>query len=645
MDKIRDLIAGGKIDEAISELRKIIEANFPDWRNDIDLLSSQYHYQDRFHRLGLIPSNEYFHNLNKLIKALLETITDLLDVDINSQSLGEKDMSEPNSKKGFNYDLDRLMNQYKKDYLQDITKRKAELKLLINKNINDNTQKIYYNELREINDIEIQTLRSNLKHIKFVNREKEKDKIERESHRTQYWLLDGPTGYGKTELLKELHDNTNPDDTVRVWIQIDHEDDLSSIYDKFAKTLGIDDAAVPRSLNEKNMGGLLYELLYKTHKDSLRNKGKGLSIFIDFDGKPSIYFALFQTIIMQTFRKALERIPHFKTNPSKFKAVFAGRYLSKETRRREKTRLAIKIIPLSDFDFHAIRQTVSNHAGTTIDDTDEFLTEITAHILFLTGGHPLCISKALHILGELEASHLLSKQEEVYEFINLIAESIEFELLEEENWLFPMLQACSVFRFINLDILKGLGSLFQDIKVPKDVVVENQLRELQLWVRPRQNRTVATPNILIDGIARRVMNINLRQTDLEKFKEFCEFAMDTCLEHITSQNDSFSSVWLIEYLFQSLQIHAGTIREAAVRKKIREGFYASSGNFLKGVKAYKSTLTHDRLLWGIDTVIESIEENEEFQFIVNYYLRDENERYNDKPVKELKQKLNDQLNS
>lgn len=537
----------------------------------------------------------------------------------------------------------------------DMTKRKKDLKFLSSidreklkgaqgqekEAINENIKNYLY-ELRHINESEIHKLKSGLEQIDFVNRWKEIQLIERSIGRNQYWLLEGPIGCGKTELLKKLWSGVRPDLTIGIFLQIEYNENLLAIYNKFRKILGLEDVVESIHLTENDFHTKLLDTLEEKHGEELTRKE--LSLFIDFDGKPSDYFSLFLEKVIPAFWDRASTIRHFESNPEGFKVFYASRYFSKMPFSM-KFQGSVNSLALSDFNFESIYITVENRLNQYGGGGAIGLNEITAHVLFLTGGHPLCIAKALQTLGKRGPAHLVAERDKIYTLINLIAESIEFEFLSEDPWFFPVIQFCSLFTFITPDILKKLKSLFKNLEIPNDVHIEKRLKRSLLW-KESGNDNIPLPEVLEDGISRRVLAINLRQTNPKAYKEYCEFAKKCCLDGITAVKMPYPRRWLIEYYFQSLQLHVEEIEDSHGRQKIKNAFYHSSGDFIEGVKAYKTTIPQNedgRLEDEIDKILRMIDTTTEFRFVVNYYLRVNNTGYDDSPILDFKQRLKIEL--
>ncbi|NUQ23271.1 MAG: hypothetical protein HUU34_04915 [Saprospiraceae bacterium] len=633
LKEIKEKIARGELKLALEQLRTIAE-NTP-LLNDVILHSSRLSdLSKKIHR-GIINPEYETITTNQITIGVLSLIDEIEDAITSNQTVKEEFDK-------FTLSYEKLIEDESKMTLKQ---KKENFKCLINNKLSLLQQcedesgrdpikdqiKNHIDDLRQINESEIDHFKLNIGHVTFVNRQREIDQVEGSTGKTEYWLINAPAGYGKTELMKELSRRIDQDKTISFYIQINADDDRSIIFNKFLTALDLIDDKTP--LEERNFGLILYQKLLQRYGTDLQTKC--LSLFIDFDGKASKYFSLFQSEVIPFFWDSLRVSPHFTTNPEAFKVVYAGRNLSKHLLNPDHRRV-VRSIPLSDFDLENIKCTVKNHRNMLTPT----LTEISAFILFLTGGHPLGIAKALNVLDRFGLSHLRDEKDKVYDLINLIAESIEFESLSEDlsfekgnnlvkgAWFFPMLQACSVFRLITLDILAeaNFRSLVHEIELPQAVPMDKRLRNSLLWLPYGYANKFSLTDVLEDGIARRVLNISLRQKNPQKYRKCCEFAKENCLNRIAEGKKLPPSRWLIEYLFQSMQIHAIDIDDNQYRWQMRSAFYSESGDLDIGINAYISTLsTYERqnIEYEVEKIIDMIDRDEEFQFMVKYFFRED----------------------
>ncbi len=143
-------------------------------------------------------------------------------------------------------------------------------------------------------------------------------------------------------------------------------------------------------------------------------------------------------------------------------------------------------------------------------------------------------------------------------------------------------------------------------------------------------------HLLRDDITRRLIYIGLRNGSSDEFLHLCQIAQIICEEAIRDNSTFYPDMWAIEYLFQFLQQRALLINNSKQRQELR-------GNFMS--QALPKVL--DWLATGRNPqeqkmhLLRSIDEDWEFMFTVNYYLRDN--EYNDDAVEELKSKINSHL--
>lgn len=138
---------------------------------------------------------------------------------------------------------------------------------------------------------------------------------------------------------------------------------------------------------------------------------------------------------------------------------------------------------------------------------------------------------------------------------------------------------------------------------------------------------------LHDDITRRLICLGLRNDGKDEFIRLCRTAQTICEERLRDTSTATPDKWTIEYLFQSLQQHALLINNSEKRQELRNNFmsqelpkvldWLGTGRNAQEQKSY---------------LLDSIEEDWEFMFTVNYYLR--RTEYNDDAVEELKSKVN-----
>ena len=616
-EELQRLIREHKLQQALDLLLDFFKEKDQDLVNYILSLSIQLRRCEDNGGLGIIPSTEE-------TDAILTRISSITRYIISRISEGDIAYLPEEERKNIEFQIDGIKFSID-SHLEAFKKRKKRLGDQIEQNRKAGRDvDSYINELREINEDVLSKARKRLDCVKFVNRNEEKKNIKE----PQYSLIDAPAGYGKTELIEKVRNEYNGGEYIEAFVQIDYKDSLSKIFIKFADALKL--SFHPNiSINENEFCEHLTEKLLQERRKEII--WKNLVMFIDFNGKPSSYFLFLKDKVVPALYEAINPHINLYKYPERFKIIYAGRYLSKYVKP------PIKEILLSDFDFNTIAEAVKHHKWYGNWDKS-FRKSTAAHILYLTGGHPLCISQALCASRYRSPLHFLSNDRKINRLIDLVAESIEYEFLSTPSWNFPILKACSVFRRISWSILEKLKDGLFNLHNLETGDIEEMLLSSYLWsLDPRDEA-------LHDGIARKILSINLRHNDPTKYKEYCAFAKESCFERINTTREIIRPHrWLIEYLFQSLQIHALEINDSIQRARIKEDFYHPSGDFIKGVAEFRKTIKPEQLNKKIAMLINDINSDKEFQFTVKYYLREQDDIYNDNPLEELRERINEEL--
>ncbi|MCP4112465.1 MAG: hypothetical protein GY749_44220 [Desulfobacteraceae bacterium] len=140
-----------------------------------------------------------------------------------------------------------------------------------------------------------------------------------------------------------------------------------------------------------------------------------------------------------------------------------------------------------------------------------------------------------------------------------------------------------------------------------------------------------------DDITRRLLVIQLRDSDPGQFSEHCQEARKICANLIQNSKVRNPERWTIEHLFQSLQKDAAIIQYPEQREKLRETFLDKNVSEALQLFTDRDDILVERLQEERDSLMRMMDEDWEFCFTVNYYLRED--EYNEQPYNKLRKKI------
>jgi hypothetical protein len=484
------------------------------------------------------------------------------------------------------------------------------------------------------------TLRNNgtnpatyIKEIPFTNRENEINQLTSE-FAPAYYLVDAPTGYGKTALLEVLEKRLKIENWVCARVSFQENDKVGNIANAFAKSFGL---KLPQDQNQDYylQGSLLGNALYKKFKPQIQQNtfGKGVILLIDLDKKPSMPFVQELLQVIADVRGYLKRLNYFEYGQNKFRVVLTGRNIAAQSEIRN-SEFPFSVLRLSPFSYSVIQEAVRNYHSKA--ESEWSIKDLSAHLFYMTGGHPGCIIKILNrkdlqvLSGRLpyEQDEQIWKEVVKRKFLD-ISDGLYKDSIELKNFSTDF----GILRILDYFILRHMLMPLKD-KIQKD---EYQLADLltSTYLLDWKGR------VLQDDIARRLLAIGLRHEDKDYSKR-CKNARDICANRLAQHNTQMPERWFIEYLFQSLQLHGKEIFDRDQRRKIREDFFN-----IDLIVAWK-ILVDNHLTKPCEAIAEksafdqSFEDDWEFRFTINYYLRED--KYvdsGDHPYNQLRNKIDD----
>jgi hypothetical protein len=486
----------------------------------------------------------------------------------------------------------------------------------------------------------------------FFNRKKEWEEIvvhpENDELDALYYLFDAPAGYGKTALMDKIRQEFQRRGWLQASVCLEKGAQLPHFANKLANQLGLDPAKDLRYFDDPQRMGIEFGGII-AHQ--LADK-KGFALLLDIDKRTDETVLSTLEKILKGFIPVLYESLEFNhrscvpLNYKNYRVVIAGRYLAtKVSYFREEIEPIFNRRELSPFNYKVTRDLCDHHfkekheTYPKDDNYQEKLGEFAAHLLFYSGGHPGCMLKILEQFDESDnPPHLFFEDESNIDKINrdIMSPEADYVLKSLPSEWFTAFEIFCIYRFLSADLLKRLLDeklIFRGLaNHADDLMSKLKLSCLMDW-GDKANRWY-----LRDGIVRRVLAVGRRiKIGSEEFKCECDRARRLCKECLEEFDDNRAS-WVIEMLFQHLHAHANEINDREKRRVLRKQFIDeilpdTLDNMTNG--SSHSSIYHLEMLQG------KIENDDEFSFTVNYYLRDE--RYNGIPFQELKKNLEQYL--
>lgn len=469
-------------------------------------------------------------------------------------------------------------------------------------------------------------------HVPFTNREEELQLI-LSSSAPAYYLLDAPAGYGKSTLLRELEIQFTERKWYCAYLVLESSLNLNELVKAVAEKLSIF-SLLSNSIIDQGAGYRLGGALqrYWENPQNAEDSQEGIVLLFDLNAGSSnaeLLERLLKEFIPQ-IEDSLGNISWFYRGGNKFRVVIAGRYLNSYY-----NRLVLQTLPimlslqhLTPFKYDVIRNSSIKYLGTYQNQRTR---QIADHILYLTGGHPGCMAKVLRLYKESAMSPET--------FVNTLSDKIWNEIVKPavrsiadefpKTFGIDRLMSNNVLRYMDYATLRKLV----DTLPISEVQNASDFDEIDLSDE-LTGATLLTWNnhLLHDDITRRVICIGLRNERSDEFVRLCQSAQIICEEQLHDNSMHNPDMWVIEYLFQFLQQHALRIGNSAQRQVLRDKFMVE-----ELPKVLQWLVTGRRAREQQRHLLRSIEQDWEFMFTVNYYLRDT--EYNDGAIKLLRSEI------
>ncbi len=481
---------------------------------------------------------------------------------------------------------------------------------------------------------ELHAYRTELKAIKksggvailemFTNRDDE-IKLILSSFAPACFLLDAPPGYGKTELLQTLKQRFVEQNWLCAFATAQTHDTLAELAPKLASELEIN---LPTGHHHTPWGVRFGGAL------ALRwpaVKSEGVALLIDLNGPPALQLLekLLNEFIPQ-IKANLNPLPLFKSK-NRFRVIIAGRYLAGRPETKTPPNLRPKSLALSPFEYTVIRDFVAKHMPEQDDDSVSLL---AAHLMYLTGGHPGCMAQSMQLYRQVSITPDAFFQYYAptiwADVVNPTIQTVLAELPQVDQEFISVLDKLAVFRYLDYSIL---NQVVKHHKLPYGDVYRLADKLTAMYIYNFRNR------LFQDDIIRRLLAIRQWQPWLwpnenkPLFFDHCRTARDICHQRFKEPPVERSETWAIEYLYQSLQQHAGAIGDQDKRRQICLRFMAEVVPQALRIFIDERGIQADAIEQEKQALLEVLEKDWEFQFTVNYFLRAD--QFNSEPFEQL----------
>ncbi|MFN6564686.1 MAG: hypothetical protein RMY28_033495 [Nostoc sp. ChiSLP01] len=490
----------------------------------------------------------------------------------------------------------------------------------------------------DLNELNRESLEHEPDRIPFTNRDDAISEITA-INSPPYRLVTAPKGYGKTEFLKQIMGRFQELQWCCAYASMSSDESSEDLEKRLASSLQL---PLPEGY-ELSLGEGLGLLLHRNWARWQSQGKKGIVLLIDLDGNAPPKQRLneiFNDLKEFTWRieRCLKELQFFKDNSRRLRVVIAARCLIDIPLDRTFPKLI-----LSPFNWEVIQDTATKYLK-PIEMTSESVALLAGHLLYLTGGHPGGIAEALKVYrsgGYTVSWFLNSYGNQLWEKnLKKCRDQIKETLTTENNHLYESIEKLSIFPILNGTwVLKEAVRRFQLPFSDDSFKLNAELTKTSIFTRDK--------TIIKNGMTRRLLVIGLlRETSPDNFQKLCSEAAQICWEYIhelkSKNNSAVAGTWSMQYFFQSLQQHAGFINfganSLAYRQKLRKDFFDKTVEETLGI--FRNT-DREQMHEFLYTLKSEVENDWEFQFLVNYYLH--NDEYNDTPYRDLIQKLDEAI--
>jgi hypothetical protein len=480
--------------------------------------------------------------------------------------------------------------------------------------------------------------------IIFINREDELRQISSDLAPARH-LVDAPTGYGKTELLKRLQEKFHRDGWRSVYVSLSDIRTMQEIVHQIATGLEIQD---PGPCDCTEPGKWLAKAFIAEYLSSGTSRiagTRGVVLLFDlasaWNSMRDTIQDLFEKFVPGWYAELQEQTFFRDVNRhNPLRVVMAGRYLMNNVRDLSKQLSEYQYVRLTPFDDLIVLDAVKKHFPNLGDSERE---QLAAHITHHAAGHPACITNVMDLyqkhrggsntIDEFFAQHA----DEIWHQGGIVSAEVLQNAPVELRTILPSL---SVFRRYNYP---ALNNLLTDERVP---TVYQQARSV--WGTGHKLGRDLLKNDLVewdgeflcDSITRRLLFFHmLNNNTRETTRLHSQLALQICRGNLGSSGASSPVEWAIEFMFQWLQAITPEVNDAAKRRKARIMFFNQIvPEAIKAPEHAEDPLSwyemlHRRLFVGD----KNTKPDWEFLFTLKYYLRAN--QFDESPQQELEKIL------
>lgn len=456
--------------------------------------------------------------------------------------------------------------------------------------------------------------------IEFVNREKEKNRID-PSVSTSFYLIDAPSGYGKTRLLRQVQKELEEKGDKCFYISIFKSNIrlAEELMKEILKQLGI-------TVNDEKINLKNSEHVGRKIADYVLNEPKHVIFLID-DGE------FFDSSIGEFFNQFYSKIYDNIFPQKHLYVIFAGRYIHQWSERIEKPRL--NPIILTPFNFKHVSDTLQSYKRKKeFSESGENQLEFVALMMHCTGGHPACIANFLknEYVYPLKIKDEIEYYKTTENIINTILQGIINKCSES---LYELLLKLSVFRKYN-------GVLLQKI-IESDTFKINYKNANSLETKLLNTHLLSRIDgeFIQDDIVRRLLCIQLRKKlENQEFSKWCHEANRIYKEYLKRiKISSHLHLIALEALYQEMHYkYYHSEQTIEDRKKLYDKFFQEILYYYLNLLSTKDKNS----VFSLREIFQS-ETDWEFRFILNFFLR--KEHYTDVPYQRLLSEVDNFINT
>ncbi len=434
-----------------------------------------------------------------------------------------------------------------------------------------------------------------------------------------YLLLSAPMGYGKTRLLKAVKDALQKQKWLCVHLELLRTNTYSfeELTTQILQQLGEQDTKKSDVTTPQRTGTKIARCMLKA-----LNNFQQQNILMLLDSVESLEEGPAKQFLNQCI-PSLQEVLSRAYGSIKLRIIFAGRYIAHW--KQWGAKIPLQPISLTPFDFSAVYQTVENFEPTSgFRMESAYKQEFVAHLMYFTGGHPGCMVDILRKDYGYPINLVLANEQENYDtIVKPVIEEIQRHIPPKLQNRFKKL---SVFRKYNYRLLKK--------------IIDGELCEYKESARKLEKSLTTTSLVerkdgfIQDEIVRRLLAIRFRQVERESFITLCQKAKDIYKQDL-QQTISRPEIIAVEGIYQELQVEYHQEEQPLKTKQaLQEKFFAKDGILYEYLELLANRPDATDSIADLIRLLEDGNRNWEFRFVINFFLKAENQ-YNEEPYQHM----------